>query len=44
MACDIYYQNPAYFQQQLDGTMDNRKLEQFFTKYANGFGCFGKSL
>jgi DCN1-like protein 1/2 len=34
MACDIFYQNPSYFSQ-VDNTLDNRRLDQFFQKYAN---------
>lgn len=35
MACDIFYQNPAYFSQ-IDNTVDLKKIDQFFSKYANG--------
>ncbi|CAK5119141.1 unnamed protein product [Meloidogyne enterolobii] len=35
MACDIFYQNPSYFSQ-VDSSVDNRRLDQFFQKYANG--------
>jgi len=34
MACDIYFQNPTFFSQ-ADNTTDNKKLDQFFYKYAN---------
>nr|CAD2170002.1 unnamed protein product [Meloidogyne enterolobii] len=34
MACDIFYQNPSYFSQ-VDSSVDNRRLDQFFQKYAN---------
>uniref|UniRef100_A0A183CF35 Defective in cullin neddylation protein n=1 Tax=Globodera pallida TaxID=36090 RepID=A0A183CF35_GLOPA len=39
MACDLFYQNPAYLNQAGVTTsaqqMDNRKIDQFFAKYAN---------
>jgi len=33
MACDIFYQNPSYFSQ-VDNSIDTKKLDQFFSKYA----------
>uniref|UniRef100_A0A183BYC4 Defective in cullin neddylation protein n=1 Tax=Globodera pallida TaxID=36090 RepID=A0A183BYC4_GLOPA len=36
MACDLFYQNPAYLNQVTTAQqMDNRKIDQFFAKYAN---------
>ncbi|KAI3420791.1 hypothetical protein GPALN_014412 [Globodera pallida] len=36
MACDLFYQNPAYLNQVTSAQqMDNRKIDQFFAKYAN---------
>ncbi|KAH7728042.1 RP42 protein [Aphelenchoides avenae] len=36
MACDIYYQNPAYFATPASNSpSDVKKVEQFFNKYAN---------
>jgi hypothetical protein len=45
MACDIFYQNPSYFQQiDSSSSSDNRKLDQFFGKYANGLNFKGISF
>ncbi|KAI1712154.1 UBA-like domain-containing protein [Ditylenchus destructor] len=34
MACDIFYQNPSYFNQ-VDQNVDTRKIDQLFARYAN---------
>jgi DCN1-like protein 1/2 len=34
LACDIYFQNPAYFSPQ-SGNVDTKKVDQLFNKYAN---------
>lgn len=36
MACDIFYQNPAYFSQVDMGSTDSRRIEQLFNNYAKG--------